>query len=468
MTASAGNLDGLQNYGFTIGQFAALTAQSGTAAPSGDTDQLLTLTATATGASFNQGGAAQYATTATLAIVGVNDAAGTVQISSYDAGANYLGTLNYSVVGFSANALLVSFYPPGTVAFDVLANNFADLDPVIAAIAVAPLAAGTGITFAADGTFAGGGPCFAAGTRIRTARGDIAVEDLRPGARILSARSGRWVRMTWLGRRTLDAARHPRPADVAPVRIRADAFGPGQPARDLLLSPDHAVFADGVLVPVRHLLNGATIVQEPARRITYFHVELEAHDVLFAEGLPAESYLDTGNRGAFDNAPGAVTLTADFARRAWAAQGCAPLLTGGRMVEDLVARLTARAATLGWRRSGVPSVEVRAGGRPLATVWRGPHCRIALPAGVGVLRLGARARLPGGSMQPAGVALTDLRLDRAPVATACFLDGWRAAEGEARWIDGEARLAAAGARELTFTLAAAEAFWEPPSSAAAA
>ncbi|MBN9508692.1 MAG: Hint domain-containing protein [Alphaproteobacteria bacterium] len=468
MTASAGSLDGLLNYGFAISQFAALTAQSGTATSSGDTDQLLTLTAAATGASFDQGGAAQYATTATLAIVGVNDAAGTVQIASYDAGANYLGTLTYSVAGFSANALLVSFYPPGTVAFDVLANNFADLNPVIAAIAVAPLAAGTGITFAADGTFAGGGPCFAAGTRIRTASGDLAVEDLRPGARILSARTGRWLRMTWLGRRTLDAARHPRPADVAPVRIRAHAFVPGQPARDLRLSPDHAVFADGVLIPVRHLLNGATIVQEPAARITYFHVELEAHDVLFAEGLPAESYLDTGNRGAFDNAPGAVTLTADFARRAWAARGCAPLLTGGRMVEDLVARLTARAVALGWRRSGVPSVEIYAAGRRLAAAWRGPHCRAELPAAARTLRLRARTGGAAGRLRPVGVALAEVRLDRAPVPAAGFLDGWGAAEGEGRWIDGEARLATGGARELTFTLTLAEAFWEPPSSAAAA
>ena len=51
-------------------------------------------------------------------------------------------------------------------------------------------------------------------------------------------------------------------------------------------SPDHAVFIDGVLIPVRYLINGRTIVQEPADEVTYYHVELPRHDVIFAEGLP--------------------------------------------------------------------------------------------------------------------------------------------------------------------------------------
>ena len=77
------------------------------------------------------------------------------------------------------------------------------------------------------------------------------------------------------------------------------AFGPAEPARDLLLSPDHAVFRGGALIPARALINGSTIVQEPASSAHYFHVELPRHAVLLAEGLPCESYLDTGNRAAF-------------------------------------------------------------------------------------------------------------------------------------------------------------------------
>jgi hypothetical protein len=104
----------------------------------------------------------------------------------------------------------------------------------------------------------------------------------------------------WLGHRRVDCRRHPRPGDAWPIRVRAGAFGENLPHRDLSLSPDHAVFvAPGLLVPVRYLINDATIVQEPVDAITYWHVELPTHDVLLAEGLPVESYLDTGNRGAF-------------------------------------------------------------------------------------------------------------------------------------------------------------------------
>ncbi len=138
-------------------------------------------------------------------------------------------------------------------------------------------------------------PCYASGTRIRTMRGDIAVEELRPGNHVASAFGG-WVRVTWLGHRRVDCRRHPRPHEVWPVRVAADAFAPGLPSRDLFLSPDHAVFVDGVLIPIRHLVNDATITQQPMDDVTYWHVELPMHDVIFAEGLAAESYLDTGNR----------------------------------------------------------------------------------------------------------------------------------------------------------------------------
>ena len=78
----------------------------------------------------------------------------------------------------------------------------------------------------------------------------------------------------WIGYRTLDPRRHPRPHDVLPVRVDKDAVAPGVPHRDVVLSPDHAVHLDGALMPVRYLCNGATIRQEPcANSVTYFHVE---------------------------------------------------------------------------------------------------------------------------------------------------------------------------------------------------
>ena len=96
--------------------------------------------------------------------------------------------------------------------------------------------------------------------------------------------------------------------DPRPIRILAHAFGKGAPLRDLRLSPDHAVFVDGALVPIRYLLNGTTIAREAVAEVTYYHIQLEnsagapSHEIVYAEGLPVESYLNTGNRSALDDA----------------------------------------------------------------------------------------------------------------------------------------------------------------------
>jgi autotransporter passenger strand-loop-strand repeat protein len=202
-------------------------------------------------------------------------------------------------------------------------------------------------------------PCFAAGTRIRTETGDIAVEDLKPGDRIVT-RDGPPQPITWIGHRHVRPARHPRPQQVRPVRIEAHAFGPNEPQAALRLSPDHAIFAEGVLIPVKHLINGETILQVDVESITYFHIELAEHAVVLAEGLPAESYLDAGDRPSF--AASAVTqLHPDFglgrrdAAFLWDALACAPLRVMGREVELVRARLAARAAARRVARSTAAS-----------------------------------------------------------------------------------------------------------------
>jgi collagen type I/II/III/V/XI/XXIV/XXVII alpha len=148
--------------------------------------------------------------------------------------------------------------------------------------------------------------CFAAGTRIRTSRGDVAVEALAVGDLVVTV-SGALRPIIWLGSRHVDCARHGRPSAVHPVRIRAGAFSLGLPLRDLTLSPDHAVFVEGVLIPVKHLINGYTITQMAVDSVTYFHIELESHDVVLAEGLTCETYLDTGDRSSFST-DGDVTV----------------------------------------------------------------------------------------------------------------------------------------------------------------
>ncbi len=123
-------------------------------------------------------------------------------------------------------------------------------------------------------TLAGNVACFAAGTRITTGRGAIAVESLQVGDRVRTVPQGRFEPVIWIGHRRVDCLRHPDPRQVRPVRIAAHAFGRGLPKRDLFLSPDHAVFVNGVLIPVKYLINGRGIRQIAVHQVTYYHVEL--------------------------------------------------------------------------------------------------------------------------------------------------------------------------------------------------
>ena len=186
-------------------------------------------------------------------------------------------------------------------------------------------------------------PCFLAGAAIMTPSGPVAVERLRPGEPVLARHAG-VTRVAWMGRRRLSTRRHPRPETVWPFRILRDAVAPGVPARDLLLSPDHAVCLGGVLIPVKYLDNGWTVFQDRGfDQVEYWHVELPRHDILLAEALPVESYLDTGNRRAFENAGPVTALHADFTHKTWERDSCLPLWGEGGPAEHVRAMLAARA-----------------------------------------------------------------------------------------------------------------------------
>jgi T5SS/PEP-CTERM-associated repeat protein len=151
--------------------------------------------------------------------------------------------------------------------------------------------------------------------------------------------------IVWIGSRTVDCTRQPRPETVWPVRIARGAFGANVPCRELHLSPDHAVFVNGVLIPAKLLINGTSIVQVGRGRVTYHHVELPEHAVILAEGLPVESYLDTGDRMNFD-AGGTIRLYPDFTARLapdaamlWEANGAAQLVLAGTLL-DAARRVT--------------------------------------------------------------------------------------------------------------------------------
>jgi hypothetical protein len=213
----------------------------------------------------------------------------------------------------------------------------------------------TGVEFFQTGGTINTFPCFAAGTRIATARGEVAVEDLRVGDLVVAAHGGAPLQpVVWLGRTRVNVARQADLTKVAPILIKAGALADGVPHRDLRVSPEHAMFLDGRLVPAKHLVNGTSIVQELwCAEVTYWHVELPAHGLLVAEGAVSESYFDDGNRKHFDNY-GIATLVKDFASERgngrYAEAACYPLLTGGEGLESIRARIDARAAAEPRRR----------------------------------------------------------------------------------------------------------------------
>jgi hypothetical protein len=300
--------------------------------------------------------------------------------------------------------------------------------------------------------------CFVAGTCILTDTGERGVETLRAGDMVATTEGMAGV--TWVGETTIDLARHPRPDEAAPIRLRAGALAPGVPRRDLLLSPDHALLVDLLLVQAQALVNGATILREPARGVVrYVHVELDRHRVLFAEGAPCESYLDTGNRTVF--AGGTVqrlhpdlSSTPEDALAIWAARGCAELALEGEAVVRVHASIAERATSLGYRTTNDPDLVLIAGGRPLEPASAAPGMvAVELQAGALELRILSRAAIPHAldrsrdDRRRLGIPIVAIEIDGAALdpAALAWRSGVHAAEWDGkgcwRWTDGEAVLA---------------------------
>jgi hypothetical protein len=187
--------------------------------------------------------------------------------------------------------------------------------------------------------------CYCRGTLIATPFGETAIETLRVGDPVLTAANTvRPIRR--IGRRSYGAAQVERYSHLQPVCIRAgalgsDARGP-MPARDLRVSPEHALALrddDGslALVPAHLLLNGITILREPAAAVEYLHLELKEHDIILAEGAPAETFVDCDNRAVFENAAEFQALDPNEPARQ--PRFCAPRIEGGPALARLRGRL---------------------------------------------------------------------------------------------------------------------------------
>jgi hypothetical protein len=150
----------------------------------------------------------------------------------------------------------------------------------------------------------GGFGCFLRGTRILTPQGAERVENLSIGGSVITAR-GEAKPIKWIGCRRFSQGSSARwPDDIHPIRVAQSALADNVPHADLYLSPLHALFIDGVLIPVKDLLNGASITRalpEDRQDIEYFHIELAIHEVIFAEGAPVETLLVTDGRERFTN-----------------------------------------------------------------------------------------------------------------------------------------------------------------------
>ena len=181
-------------------------------------------------------------------------------------------------------------------------------------------------------------PCYCPGTLIATDRGERAVEALAIGDRVMTA-AGASEPIRWIGRRGYAGRFLTGRRNLLPVTIRAGALGNGLPRRDLVVSPLHALGLDGVLAPAGLLVNGVTVVQ-PVRcaQVEYLHIELDRHDLLLAEGAPAESFLDDGSRAMFHNAHDRPQATS-------AAGYCARRIEHGEKLDAIRRRLNRLAAS---------------------------------------------------------------------------------------------------------------------------
>lgn len=311
--------------------------------------------------------------------------------------------------------------------------------------------------------------CYVSGSRILAADGYMDVEDIVAGDQVITLRDGQEVAetVTWVGHSSVDRMRDPEAEHSAPVRIRKDAVAPGQPSRDLLVSPEHCIFIDGKLFPARTLVNGGTIVNErEMRHVAFHHIELERHSLLLAENLPTESYLDTGNRGWFDNADEPRILHRRFeinpTAERWNTDAAAPLARTNEEIEPVWRRLLERSVEMGFAPPSVRTVtdaalRAQAGSRVIRPVSDGADRVVfVLPAATESVVLTSRfaipADLPGFSTdnRRLGIRVSAITVSSDAGETAIALDdpslttGWQEVEhGYAemwRWTNGEATL----------------------------
>ena len=273
--------------------------------------------------------------------------------------------------------------------------------------------------------------CFLPGSMIRTSKGDVAVEDLRFGDEVVTYNWQHNTEMTqpviWAGK--AHATVRPELADDEagyPVRIIKNAIADGVPYKDMLITAEHCLFFDGKFVPVRMLVNGTSIFYDKSiTSYDYYHVETAQHSVITADGMLTESYLDTGNRSAFQQAGKVVRIGGSV--KSWAEDAGAPLCVDRAFVEPLFYHLAERSNTVA--DAHVPAEPVATTSNPDlhlvtetgATIrpirHDGQQYSFMLPSGTKSVRIVSRASRPSDMIGPfvddrryMGVAVADVLL----------------------------------------------------------
>jgi T5SS/PEP-CTERM-associated repeat protein len=183
--------------------------------------------------------------------------------------------------------------------------------------------------------------CYCRGTMILTENGEVPVEDLSIGDWLMTA-SGVHRSIKWIGKRGYGGRFIIGKRDVLPICFKAGSLGDNLPKRDLWISPHHAMYLEGRLIEAKDLVNGVSIIHAAqVKHVEYFHVELESHDVIVAEGALSETFIDDDSRGMFHNAheyfalyPGNVAHLPNY---------YAPRLDSGYEIEVVRRRLAERA-----------------------------------------------------------------------------------------------------------------------------
>jgi hypothetical protein len=199
-----------------------------------------------------------------------------------------------------------------------------------------------GLNGAVVAAVAANAPCLCAGTHIRTPGGEVPVESLQIGGVVETAFSGP-QRIKWIGRRDYEGRFIESNHRALPVCFKAGAIADGIPSRNLWVSPDHAICEGGVLIHAWRLVNGISIIQAASvEHVSYLHVELDAHDIIFAENCPTESFLDVNCRQRFHNAAEFATLYGESKPGIT----CLPLVQSGFHLHNIQQRIAKRAGIM--------------------------------------------------------------------------------------------------------------------------